>query len=169
MEAVAAEVEAKGVKAIAFQGDVADENLLSEEAIETSDVYCVLTNDDEANILSSMLAKRLGVPKVITIINRPAYVDLVEDNAIDIAVSPQQVTIGALLTHIRRGNMVRIHSLRGGAAEAIEAVALGDERSSRVAKINTVIAEHDHVLLFVADKDEIPAVEQLFQVRPSFV
>ena len=191
-EAIAEELE----KAIVIVGDIADENLLSEEAIETSDVYCVLTNDDEANILSSMLAKRLGVPKVITIINRPAYVDLVEDNAIDIAVSPQQVTIGALLTHIRRGNMVRVHRLRRGAAEAIECVALGDQNSSRVvsraiedielpqgttivaivrgddviiAHHDTVVAEHDHVLLFVADKGEIPAVEQLFQVRPSFV
>ena len=79
-----------------------------------------------------MLAKRMGAEKVIAIINRPSYVDLVESSSIDIAVSPQQITIGALLTHIRRGNMVRIHSLRRGAAEAIEAVAMGDKRSSRV-------------------------------------
>ena len=119
-------------KAIVLVGDCADEELLREEAIDTTDVYCVLTNDDEANILSSMLAKRMGAEKVIAIINRPSYVDLVESSSIDIAVSPQQITIGALLTHIRRGNMVRIHSLRRGAAEAIEAVAMGDKRSSRV-------------------------------------
>ncbi|MDX1459587.1 MAG: Trk system potassium transporter TrkA [Xanthomonadales bacterium] len=183
-------------KAIVLVGDCADENLLREEAIETSDIYCVLTNDDEANILSSLLAKSMGVEKVIAIINRPAYVDLVEARTIDIAVSPDQITIGALLTHIRRGNMVRVHSLRRGAAEAIEAVALGDKSSSKVvgraiedlalpegttivalvrgdeviiAHHDTVVREHDHVLLFVSDKAQIPAVESLFQVGATFV
>jgi trk system potassium uptake protein TrkA len=183
-------------KAIVLVGDCADEDLLREESIDTTDVYCVVTNDDEANILSSMLAKRMGVEKVIAIINRPAYVDLVESSSIDIAVSPQQITIGALLTHIRRGNMVRIHSLRKGAAEAIEAVALGDKRSSKVvgraiediklppgttipaivrgddviiAHHDTVILENDHVILFVPDKRQIAAVERLFQVGAIFI
>src|SRR5690606_18889246 len=96
-------------KAIVLIGDCADEELLREEAIDTADVYCVLTNDDEANILSAMLAKKMGAKRVIALINRASYVDLVESGSIDIAVSPQQVTIGALLTHIRRGNMVRVH------------------------------------------------------------
>ena len=183
-------------KAIVLVGDCADEDLLREESIDTTDVYCVVTNDDEANILSSMLAKRMGAEKVIAIINRPAYVDLVESSSIDIAVSPQQITIGALLTHIRRGNMVRIHSLRMGAAEAIEAVALGDKRSSKVvgraiediklppgttipaivrgedviiAHHDTVILENDHVILFVPDKRQIAAVERLFQVGAIFI
>jgi trk system potassium uptake protein TrkA len=183
-------------RAIVLVGDCADEELLREEAVDTTDVYCVLTNDDEANILSSMLAKRMGAEKVIAIINRPAYVDLVEAGSIDIAVSPQQITIGALLTHIRRGNMVRIHSLRRGAAEAIEAVALGDKRSSRVvgraiedidlppgttipaivrgeeviiAHHDTIIRANDHVILFVPDKRQITAVERLFQVGAIFV
>jgi len=183
-------------KAIVLVGDCADEQLLQEEAIETTDVFCVLTNDDAANILSSMLAKQMGAEKVIALINRPAYVDLVESGSIDIAVSPQQVTIGALLTHIRRGNMVRVHSLRRGAAEAIEAVALGDKRSSKVvgraieevdlppgttipaivrgedviiAHHDTVIQEQDHVILFVPDKRQITAVEHLFQVSAMFV
>ncbi len=183
-------------KAIVLVGDCSDEELLREESIETTDVYCVLTNDDEANILSSMLAKSMGADKVIALINRPSYVDLVESGSIDIAVSPQQVTIGALLTHIRRGNMERVHSLRGGAAEAIEAVALGDKRVSRVvgraieeidlpegttipaivrgddviiAHHDTVIEEGDHVILFVPDKRQIAAVERLFQVSAAFV
>jgi len=183
-------------KAIVLVGDCADEELLREEAIDNTDIYCVLTNDDEANILSSMLAKKMGADKVIALINRPSYVDLVESGAIDIAVSPQQVTIGALLTHIRRGNMVRVHSLRRGAAEAIEAVALGDKRSSKVigraieeidlpagttipaivrgeeviiAHHDTVIVEHDHVILFVPDKRQIASVERLFQVGAIFV
>lgn len=191
-EAIAETLE----KAIVLVGDCSDIDLLREEAIDTTDIYCALTNDDEDNILSSMLAKQMGVKKVIALVNRAAYVDLIETGTIDIAVSPQQVTIGALLTHIRRGNMVRVHSLRRGAAEAIEAIALGDKRSSKVvgraieeinlpagttipavvrgeeviiAHHDTVIREHDHVILFVPDKRQIAAVEQLFQVSALFV
>ena len=191
-EAIAEELS----KTIVLVGDCTDANLLMEEAVDTTDVYCVLTNDDEANILSALQAKRMGAKKVIAIINRPSYIDLMESGTIDIAVSPQQITIGALLAHIRRGSIVRVHSLRGGAAEAIEAVATGDRRSSKVvgrsleeldlpggtkivgivrgenviiAHHDTVIEEHDHVLLFVSDKKQIHAVEQLFQVSASFI
>ncbi len=183
-------------KTIVLVGDCADANLLREEAVENTDVYCVLTNDDEANILSALQAKRMGAKKVIAIINRVSYVDLMESGTIDIAVSPQQITIGSLLTHIRRGSMVRVHSLRRGAAEAIEAIALGDRRSSKVvgrspeeldlpegttigaivrgedviiAHHDTVIEQHDHVLLFVPDKKQIHAVERLFQVSATFI
>ena len=191
-EAIAEDLE----KAIVLVGDCADENLLREEAIESTDVYCVLTNDDEANILSALLAKRMGAEKVIAIVNRSAYVDLMEAGTIDNAVSPEEITIGALLTHIRRGSMVRVHSLRRGNAEAIEAVALGDKHSSRVvgravedlplpegtsigaivrgddviiAHHDTVIQEHDHVLLFVPDKKQVPVIESLFQVSATFI
>jgi len=183
-------------KTIVLVGDCTDANLLREEAIDSTDVYCVLTNDDAANILSALQAKRMGAKKVIAIINRPSYVDLMESGAIDIAVSPQQITIGSLLAHIRRGSIVRVHSLMQGAAEAIEAIALGDRRSSKVvgrsleelnlpvgttivgivrnedviiAHHDTVIEEHDHVLLFVPDKKQIHAVERLFQVSASFI
>ena len=79
-----------------------------------------------------MLAKRLGAGKVMALTNRPAYVDLVQNDVIDIAISPQQATIGSLLAHIRMGDVVVVHSLRRGAAEAIEAVAHGDSQSSKV-------------------------------------
>lgn len=181
---------------IVLQGDAADEELLLEENIENTDVFCALTNDDEANILSAMLAKRLGARKVMALINRAAYVDLVESGEIDIAISPQQATIGSLLTHVRRGDVVVVHSLRRGAAEAIEAVAHGDPRSSRVvgravedirlppgttigavvrgndviiAHHDTVIQAGDHVILFVVDKRRIPEVERVFQVGVTFL
>ena len=181
---------------IVLVGDCADEDLLHEEGIDEIDVYCALTDDDEANILSSMLARRMGADKVIALINRPAYVDLVEADRIDVAVSPQQVTIGALLTHIRRGHMVRVHSLRRGAAEAIEAVAHGTPGQSRVVgkRIDeidlppgtsiggivrgeeVIIAHHDvmiqtddHVVLFVADQKQISRVERLFSVDAVFL
>ncbi|MEM1081409.1 MAG: Trk system potassium transporter TrkA [Pseudomonadota bacterium] len=182
--------------AIVLVGDCANEELLREEGIDETNVYCALTDDDESNILSSMLAKRMGAERVITIINRPAYVDLVESDRIDVAVSPQQITIGALLTVIRKGHMVRVHSLRQGAAEAIEIVAHGDPGQSRVvgravenlelppntnigaivrddqvmiAHHDIVIENEDHVILFVADRNEIEVVERLFAVEAIFV
>ncbi len=118
--------------ALVFQGDASDQELLNEEHIEQTDVFIAVTNDDEANIMSAMLAKRMGAKKTMVLIQRSAYVDLVQGGEIDIAISPQQATISALLTHVRRGDIVNVYSLRRGAAEAIEAVAHGDEKTSRV-------------------------------------
>ena len=118
--------------AIVLHGDAADEELLIEENIDSTDVFAAVTNSEEANILSAMLAKRLGAHKVMALINKPSYAELVESGSIDIAISPQTITIGSLLAHVRRGDVVRVHALRRGAAEALEAVVHGDERSSRV-------------------------------------
>lgn len=183
-------------RAIVLVGDAADEDLLREENIDQTDVFCALTNDDEANVLSAMLAKRMGANRVLSLINRPAYADLVETNVIDVAVSPQLVTLGALLTYVRRGHVVRVHSLRRGAAEAIEVIAHGDRRSSKVvgrtieeielppgttiggivrgekvliAHHNIKVESDDHVVLFVNDKRHLRTIEQLFQVSAAFV
>jgi trk system potassium uptake protein len=143
-----------------------------------------------------MLAKRLGAHKVMALINKPAYAELVEAGTIDIAISPQQITLGSLLAHVRRGDVVKVHSLRRGAAEAIEAVAHGDARQSKVvgraiadirlprgavisaivrgdrlmiAHHDTVIEGDDHVILFMADRRQIDEVERLFEVGVTFV
>lgn len=182
-------------KTIVLHGSASDKELLIEENIEDVDIFCALTNDDEANIMSSMLAKRLGARKVMALINNPAYVDLVQGGEIDIAISPSQATIGTLLTHVRRGDIVNVYSLRRGAAEAIEVVAHGDSRSSKVVgrKIGeidlppgttigaivrneevliahdaTLVESEDHVILFVIDKKHIRDVERLFQVGLTF-
>ncbi len=183
-------------KTIVLLGDVSDEELLIEENIEGTDVFCALTNDDEANIMSALLAKRLGARKVMALINRTAYVDLVESGEIDIAISPQEATIGTLLAHVRRGDVVKVHSLRKGAAEAIEAVAHGDKQTSQVVgrtieeislppgtnigaivregeviitHHDTMIESDDHVILFLVDKRHIIDVEKLFQVSITFI
>jgi trk system potassium uptake protein len=117
---------------IVLQGSASDRDLLMEENIEDCDVFLAVTNSDEANIMSSLLAKKLGAAKVLTLIANGAYVDLVQGGEIDIAISPQQATIGSLLTHVRRGDIVSVHSLRRGAAEAIEVIAHGDATSSKV-------------------------------------
>ncbi len=176
-------------------GNMADEELLKEENIEKVDFFCTLTRDDEANILSAMLAKRLGAQKVLSLINRIAYVELIESSSIDIALSPQQATIGSLLAHIRRGDIVAVHSLRHGASEALEAIAHGDKSSSlvigrRIGEIalppgvtisaiarndevmiphhDTIIEAEDHIVLFLSDKSYITEIERLFQVGFSF-
>jgi len=127
-ERLAAELD----KTLVLSGDVTDEELLETENIGEMDVYCALTNDDETNIMSSLLAKRMGARKVIALINRGSYVNLVQSGQIDIAISPAQATIGTLLAHVRRGDCVAVHSLRRGAAESLELVAHGDPKSSKV-------------------------------------
>ncbi|HJS22566.1 MAG TPA: Trk system potassium transporter TrkA [Steroidobacteraceae bacterium] len=180
---------------IVLNGDAADEELLIEENIDSTDAFVAVTNSEEANILSAMLAKRLEAHKVMALINRPSYAELIESGPIDVAISPQTVTIGSLLAHVRRGDVVRVHSLRRGAAEAIEAIVHGESGSSRVvgrriesidlpegtiigaivrgedviiAHHDTVIAADDHVILFVTDRRHIEAVERLFQSGTAF-
>jgi trk system potassium uptake protein TrkA len=175
--------------AIVLHGDAADEELLIEENIDSTDVFAALTNSEEANILSAMLAKRLGATKAIALINKPSYTELVESSSIDIAISPQTITIGSLLAYVRRGDVVRVHALKRGAAEALEAIVHGDDRSSRVvgrmvgqiplpegasigavvrgdevimAHHDTLIKADDHVILFLADRRHLEAVERLF-------
>lgn len=182
-------------KTVVLEGDAANKDILLEENIENTDVFCAVTNDDEANIMASLLAKRLGARKVLTLINNPDYVDLIQGGDIDVAISPQQTTIGSLLTHVRRGDVVNVHSLRRGAAEAIEAIAHGDHRSSKVVgkrldeinlppgttigaivRHNEVLIAHDHlrvqpddhVILFLVDKTRVRDVEKLFQVGLTF-
>ncbi|MDH3400197.1 MAG: Trk system potassium transporter TrkA [Chromatiales bacterium] len=184
-------------RSVVLCGDAADEELLLEENIDNADVFVALTNAEEANILSAMLAKSLGAHKVMALINRPSYAALVEQAGIDIAISPQEITIGALLTHLRRGDVVRVHSLRTGSAEAIEAIAHGDEKTSKVvgraiediklprgadiaavvrgdqvlmAHHDTVIQADDHVILFITErKRALKKVEQLFQVSVGYL
>lgn len=175
--------------------DATDQERLLEENIEHCDAFCALTNDDEVNIMSSLLAKRLGVRQVITLISKPAYVDLVQGGEIDIAISPQQATASLLLSYVRRADVVRAHSLRRGAAEAIEAIAHGDAKSSRVvgrqlrdiplppgatigalargaevliAHDDIVVQAEDHLIIFLVDKRQISAIERLFQVGLNF-
>ena len=179
-------------RAIVLSGDAADEALMLEESVDSADIFVAVTDAEEANILSSMLAKRLGCKKVMALINRPSYAELVESGNIDVAISPQQVTIGSLLTYVRRGDVVKVHALRRGRAEAIEAIAHGEPGRSKVvgrtidqiklpqgtsictivrgdvvmqAHHDTVVEENDHVILFMTDRRHIDDVERVFQAR----
>jgi trk system potassium uptake protein len=117
---------------LVLHGDATDEDLLVDEAVADMDLFIAVTNDDENNIMAALLAKRLGARRVVALINRKAYADMMQGSRIDIAIAPSQATISDMLTHVRRGDVVRVHSLRRGAAEALEAVARGDVKSSKV-------------------------------------
>jgi trk system potassium uptake protein TrkA len=182
--------------ALVLNGDTTDEELLENENIAEMDLFVAVTNDDENNIMSSLLAKRMGARRVVALINRRSYVDLLQSGQIDIAISPAQATIGTLLAHVRRGDVVAVHSLRRGAAEALEAVVHGDRESCKLtdrrvdeidlppgttigavvrggkvimAHRDTVIRAEDHVIVFVADKKNLPRVERMFQVGVRFM
>jgi len=183
-------------KTLVLQGDSSDQEMLRDENIDQLGLFIAVTNNDEANIMSAMLAKKMGIRKTMVLINRPEYVDLVDSDKIDIALSPQQATTSSLLTHIRRGDVMTVHSLRNGAAEAMETIAHGDEHNSKVvgkaignvelppgttigaivrgdqvlvAHDNIVIQSEDHVILFMVDKSVINQVEDLFQVDITFL
>lgn len=182
-------------RTVVLNGSAADRNLLLEENIDQIDVFLGLTNDDESNIMASLLAKRLGARKVMALISNPVYAELVQGGDIDVAISPRQVTTGMLLRHVRRGDTATVHSLRRGAAEALEIVVHGDSSNSKVvgrrieeiksppgatlaalvrrgevviAHHDTVIESGDHVIVFVVDKKRVPEIEKLFQVGFTF-
>ena len=119
-------------RTLVLKGDSTDEKLLENEGIDEIDLFVALTNDEEDNIMSASLAKRMGARRTLALINRKSYVDLVQGGPIDIAVSPAQISIGSLLAHVRRGDVVAVHSLRRGAAEALEIVAHGSAAESKV-------------------------------------
>lgn len=184
------------IDTVVLNGNAADEMLLRDENIDDIDIFCAVTNDDEANILSAMLAKQYGARKVMALVNRMAYVDLIlASGNIDLVISPQQATIGSILSHIRRGDVVKVHSIRSGQGEAIEAIAHGDRETSQVvgrairdltlpgtvsigaivrgkevlmAHGKTVIEEDDHLIIFIVSKNDIRYVEKLFQVKAGF-
>ena len=177
---------------IVLQGDAQDEDLLIEENIDSIDVFAALTNSEEANVLSAMLARRLGARKVMALVNKPSYGELMENRSIDVVISPQTVTIGSLLAHVRRGDVVRVHSLRRGSAEALETVVHGPAEQSRVAgrtveqvalpegasiaaivrgesvliaHHDTTIEEEDHVIVMLVDPRKVEAVARVFQAE----
>ena len=176
-------------------GDVSDSDLMINENIEHTDVFCALTNNDETNIISSLQSKKLGASQVMALVTRTAYVDLIEGGAINIAISPQQATVNYILTHMKKGDIVNVYALRRGAAEAIEGVARGDKKTSNlvgrsprelklprgvtfgaivrgeevcISDSDHVIEEGDHVIVFISDRRHMQKVERLFQVNPGY-
>jgi trk system potassium uptake protein TrkA len=181
--------------AIVLHGNASDKTLLIEENIDQIDLFIAVTNKDESNILSGMLAKHLGAKKTIVLINNVAFTNILQGKSIDVVVSPQHTTTSSLLTHIRKGDLVNVYTLRRGAAEAMEAIAHGTEETSNVvgkaiseielpkgttigaivrnekvmiAHHNIVVQTNDHIILFLVDKKHVSDVERLFQVDLTY-
>ncbi|MET3605341.1 trk system potassium uptake protein TrkA [Sphaerotilus sulfidivorans] len=184
-----------GSEVLVLHGDATDEELMTDANVGETDVFIALSSDDEDNILSGLLSKRLGARRAIVLINRRAYTELVQGTQIDVAISPQHAVIGELLAYVRRGDVEAVHSMRQGAAESLEIIARGDRRSSKVvsrrieqidlpegvqigaivrgdevimAHHDTVIQTDDHVIVFLPSKRQVRAVEKLFQVGATF-
>ena len=175
---------------IVLEGNVSDKTLLHEESVEDADVFVAVTNDDEANVMSCMLAKEMGAHKVIALINNEAYVDLVQGKSIDVAIAPSQITVGTFLSELAGEDVVRVHSLRRGAAEAIETIVKGSSNGgfdvvgkeigsvdlpkgatigailrrnkAKIAHDNVKLREDDHVILFLTDKKILPKIQDIF-------
>lgn len=186
----------KLAKTLVLCGDASDQELMFEEHIENIDLFLALTSDDEANIMSALLAKRLGAEKAIVLVQRMSYLHLIQGGNIDIAISPQQATISALSGHVRRGDIVKVASIKQGLSECIEGIAHGDMESSKlvgrkvreiklpqgaiigaivrnnivhIAHKDTEIQAEDRVILFVNDKKHVTEVEKLFQLSAFFL
>lgn len=183
-------------RTLVLHGDATDEDLLADEYVQEVDTFVALTSDDENNIMSSLLAKRMGARRVVSLIQRKVYAELVQGGQIDVAIAPSNATLSELLRHIRRGDVVAVYRLRRGIAEAIEIVVHGDRKSSKVVgrtveeigmpkgtvigglvRGDEVIMAHhdsriepeDHVIIFVENRKLVPSVEKLFQVEVGFI
>lgn len=179
---------------LVLHGDATNTELLHEEGLDT-DLFCAVTNNDAVNILSSLLARQMNTRETITLLNKTHYSDLMRRLDMGIAISPSQVTVSSILSRLRHGDVIQTHTLRRGSAEALEAIAHGEQSSSLVvgktisdislpptavigalirgndvimAHHDEIIKSNDHLILFLGDKCELPAVEKLFQVKPSF-
>ena len=178
------------ISTVVLKGNVSDKHLLHEENIENTDVFVAVTNDDEANIMSCLLAKDMGAHKVIALINNSAYVDLVHGRGVDVAIAPSEITIGTFLSEVEGEDVVKVHSLRRGAAESIEVIAkkstniemniigkaLGQielplgvtigaiirENKAKIAHDDVILHENDHVVIFLTDKTLLPDIKQIF-------
>jgi len=180
---------------IVLSGDATDEAFLLDENIDRTDVFCTLTSDDETNILCSMLAKSLGAKVVMSLVDRNAYMSMVDNGSIDNVIYPQHTTIGKILSQVRQGNISGVHSLLRGKAEALEVIIQSNYKNSLVGKTirdiklpngslviglvrnNTalptrqdlVINESDHLIIFISDRSLVPQVESIFQPAKSLL
>lgn len=180
---------------VVLHGSENDSELLINEDVAHVDLFVAATGDDERNIIASLLAKKMGAHRVLSLIHQSVYVGVLEDSRIDVVVGLADVTIGSILAHIRRADVARVHSLRRGAAEALEIVIHGDKSASQcvgrrvdaiqwptgallgavvrgqevlMAHHDLVLETEDHLILFVNDINTVRKIEKLLQVSASF-
>lgn len=176
---------------VVLQGSVLDVEIMQEANVSAAETVVAVTNDDETNILASLLAKRQGSQRAISLINSDTYAPLTGSLGLDVVVSPRNITVSTILQHVRRGRIHAVHTIRDGFGELIDAEAL--ETSTLVGKplkeadlpdgvlvgsiirgdevitprANTVVEANDRVVLF-AVADAVRQVEKMFAVRLEF-
>lgn len=182
-------------KTVVLHGNENDIELLINEDVAHVDLFVAATGNDERNIITSLLAKKMGAHRVLSLIHQSVYVGVLEDSKIDVVVGLADVTIGSILAHIRRADVARVHSLRHGAAEALEIVIHGDKSTSQcvgrrvdaivwpagallgavvrgqevlMAHHDLVLESEDHLILLVTEKNTVRKIEKLLQVSASF-
>lgn len=178
-------------RAIVLNGSALDEELLHEAGVSTSDMLVALTNDDQVNILSCVLANRLGCERNMCLINSSGYMTIVRSLGIDAFINPRSVTVSRILQHVRRGRIRAVQTVMNGAGEVIEAEALPTSplvgRALReldlpdgmrigairrrdkiiIPRGDTVVESHDRIVIF-ATKQQVHEVEQLFRVSLDY-
>lgn len=172
--------------AIVLHGNILDASLLKEGGIEEAETFVALTKDDEANILSAVVAKQLGCQKVVALYNNPSYLNIMRSLDVDAYISPRDLTVSTILRHVRQGRIAALHSIHDGAAEAIEVEALAASRlvgrplgelnlpkgvvfasiwrngSFIIPEKNAIVQAGDHVVIF-ALAGQMREIEPLFQ------
>nr|MCS5605787.1 NAD-binding protein [Alphaproteobacteria bacterium] len=178
-------------RSVVINGDALDSEILVEANVRSTETVIAVADDDEVNILASLLAKRHGCQRAITLINNSGYGPLLASLGIDAVVNPRASTVSTILQHVRRGRIKAVHSLRDGVAEVIEAEALqnsplvgvplrdvnlpmgmiigGVLRGDNVIipRGDTVIQVKDRVVIF-ALADAVKRVEKMFSVRLDY-
>ncbi len=178
-------------KSVVLCGDALDPDILDEANVAHTETVVAVTNEDEVNILSSLLAKRHGAKRIITLINNITYRPLITDLGIDVVVTPKAITVSTILQHVRRGRIRSVHSLGDGMGEIIELEALETsplvgqklkdielplgvivgaimrEDEVLVPSGSTVIKGNDLVVLFAA-AEVVKKVEKMFSVRLEY-
>jgi len=178
-------------RTIVLNGDVLDPEILEEANVAATETVVAVTNDDETNILASLLAKRNGCKRAITLINKSSYESLVTPLGIDVVVSPRNITVSTILQHVRRGRIHSVHTLREGFGELIEAEALETSplvntplkdvnlpdgvmlgaivRDGKIInpRGNTIVEVKDRIVLFAA-AESVRKVEKMFSVQLEY-
>ena len=180
---------------VVLEGDVTDKELLDSNYIDSADVFCAVTDDDEVNVLSSLLAKQIGVSNVLTLIKKQDYLDIVSKTDIDVAISPQQSTASAIFRHVGEVTPDLVQTLNDGSSYVIEiSVKEGQKKTARskVADLSlpksarlvalrrgndiiigdslngVVFSENDHLVFLISNIKDVRKVELLFKIQPFY-
>jgi len=177
-------------KAIVLNGDGSDEELLRSENIENIDVFCALTDDDETNIMSAFLAKKLGAKKTLIILNNYAYINILPKSFVDLALSPQRMTVSLVMQHLSSADLPQevLLNMTSG-AEALEGVIHNNHKTKDLfgktyrdlplpenAVLGAIVRNgsiftpskninvemNDHIIVFINGKTDKDQIEALF-------